>query len=63
MMAEDLARLAEGYLESAYEAMERSRLRLAIDAGYHAAELAAILLKQNDVPGSHGNIGSQFGAL
>jgi len=56
-MAEDLARLAEEYLESAREVLERGRLRLAIDAGYNAAELAAkalILLKQDNMPGSHG---------
>lgn len=65
-MAEDLARLAEEYLESACEVLERGRLRLAIDAAYNAAELAAkglILLKQDDIPGSHGGIVSLFGAL
>ncbi len=65
-MAEDLARLAGEYLESAREVLERGRIRLAIDAGYNAAELAAkalILLKQDDVPGSHGGIVSLFGAL
>ena len=65
-MAEDLARLAEEYLESAREVLERGRLRLAIDAGYDAAELAAkalILLKQDNMPGSHGGIVSSFGAL
>jgi len=65
-MAEDLARLAEEYLESAREVLERGRLRLAIDAGYNAAELVAkalILLKQDNVPGSHGGIVSSFGAL
>ncbi|MGC8945018.1 MAG: nucleotidyltransferase domain-containing protein, partial [Anaerolineae bacterium] len=54
MMMEGLARLAEEYLESAREVLERGRLRLAIDAGYNAAELAAkalILMKQDDVPG------------
>ncbi len=66
MMAEDLARLAEEYLESAREVLERGRIRLAIDAAYNAAELAAkalILLKQDDIPGTHGGIGSLFGAL
>jgi uncharacterized protein (UPF0332 family)/predicted nucleotidyltransferase len=66
MMMEGLARLAEEYLESAREVLERGRLRLAIDAGYNAAELAAkalILMKQDDVPGSHGGIVSLFGAL
>jgi len=65
-MAEDLARLAEEYLESAREVLERGRFRLAIDAGYNAAELAAkalILLKQDNMPGSHGGIVSSFGAL
>ncbi|MCS7282335.1 MAG: HEPN domain-containing protein, partial [Anaerolineae bacterium] len=66
VMVEGLARLAEEYLESAREVLERGRLRLAIDAGYNAAELAAkalILRKQDDVPGSHGGIVSLFGAL
>lgn len=66
MMAEDLARLAEEYLESAREVLERGRIRLAIDAAYNAAELAAkalILLKQDDIPGTHGGIVSLFGAL
>lgn len=66
VMAADLARLAEEYLESAREVLERGRLRLAIDAAYNAAELAAkalILMKQDDVPGSHGGIVSLFGAL
>ncbi len=66
MMVEDLARLAEEYLESAREVLERGRLRLGIDAGYNAAELAVkalILLKQDDIPGSPGGIVSQFGAL
>lgn len=66
VMAEGLAHLAEEYLESAREVMERGRFRLAIDAGYNAAELAAkalILRKQDDVPGSHGGIVGLFGAL
>ncbi|MCS7178984.1 MAG: HEPN domain-containing protein [Anaerolineae bacterium] len=66
VMVEGLARLAEEYLESAREVLERGRFRLAIDAGYNAAELAAkalILRKQDDVPGSHGGIVSLFGAL
>ena len=39
---------------------------MAIDAAYNAAELAAkglILLKQNDLPGSHGGVVSLFGRL
>lgn len=63
---EDLKRLAEEYHDSAQEALERGRIRLAIDAGYNAAELAAkglILLKEDDLPGSHGGIINVFSQL
>lgn len=66
VMVEELAHLAEEYLESAREVMERGRFRLAIDAAYNAAELVAkalILRRQDDLPGSHGGIVSLFGAL
>ncbi|MBW2154727.1 MAG: HEPN domain-containing protein [Deltaproteobacteria bacterium] len=58
--------LAEEYLDSAEEVLENQRIRLAVDAGYNAAELAAkglILCKQDDLPGSHGGIISTFGQL
>ena len=62
----ELKGLAEEYLESAEEVLDRGRLRLAIDAAYNACELAAkglILLKQDDLPGSHGEVVSSFGQL
>lgn len=58
--------LAEEYLDSAQEVLENKRIRLAVDAGYNASELAAkglILLEQDDLPGSHGGIVSTFGQL
>ncbi len=64
--ARDLLHLADEYLESAEEVMERNRFRLAIDAAYNAAELAVkglILLKQDDLPGSHGGVVNVFGQL
>lgn len=66
IMVKDLKDLAEEYLESAGEVLPRNRIRLAIDAAYNAAELAAkglILLKQDDLPGSHGGVVSLFGNL
>ncbi len=65
-MVEKLIELAEEYLESAREVVASNRLRLAADAGYNAAELAAkglILTKQDDLPGSHGGVVSLFGQL
>lgn len=64
--ARDLAALAREYLEASEEATERGRHRLAADGGYNAAELAAkglILLKVDDLPGSHGGIVQLFGSL
>jgi len=61
-----LTDLAEEYLDSAQEVLENKRIRLALDAGYNASELAAkglILCKQDDLPGSHGGIVSTFGQL
>ena len=58
--------LAEEYLDSAQEVLENKRIRLAVDAGYNASELAAkglILCKQDDLPGSHGGIVASFGKL
>lgn len=62
----NLVELAEEYLESADEILARNRYRVAIDAAYNAAELSVkglILLKQDDLPGSHGGIVNQFGRL
>ena len=58
--------LAEEYQESAQEVLDNGRIRLAVDAAYNAAELAAkglILCKQDDLPGSHGGIVASFGQL
>ena len=65
-LVRDIVSLAREYLESAGEVLERGRIRLAIDAAYNAAELAAkalILLKQDDLPGSHVGLVSLFGQL
>ena len=65
-VVKDIISLSEEYLESAKEVLDRNRIRLAIDAAYNAAELAAkalILLKQDDIPGSHGAVVSLFGQL
>jgi uncharacterized protein (UPF0332 family) len=65
-VVKDITGLSEEYLESAKEVLDRNRIRLAIDAAYNAAELAAkalILLKQDDLPGSHGAVVSLFGKL
>ena len=62
----DIRDLAEEYFESAEEILARNRIRLAIDAAYNAAELAVkglILLKQDDLPGSHGGVVGLFGQL
>lgn len=62
----DLVALAREYLEASEEALARGRYRLAMDGGYNAAELAAkglILLKADDLPGSHGGIVQLFGSL
>ncbi len=66
IMLTELITLAEEYLEAAREIIPRRHLRLAIDAAYNAAELVAkamILLKQEDLPGSHGGVVSLFGQL
>jgi len=62
----DLAALAREYLDASGEALARGRHRLAMDGSYNAAELAAkalILLKVDDLPGSHGGIVQVFGSL
>lgn len=65
-MVESILGLCEEYLESGREVLRNDRVRLAVDAGYNAAELAAkamILLKQDDLPGSHGGVVAVFGQL
>lgn len=54
------------YLDSASDVLTLNRIRVAADAAYNAAELAVkalILLKQDDLPGSHGGLVSTFGQL
>ncbi|RMF87148.1 MAG: HEPN domain-containing protein [Nitrospinota bacterium] len=66
IMVRDLVQLAEEYRESARDVLQMNRIRLAIDAAYNAAELATkalILLKEDDLPGSHGGVVSLFGQL
>ena len=56
-MVNNLLDLSEEYLESAEDVLTLNRTRLSIDGAYNAAELAAkalILMKQDDLPGSHG---------
>lgn len=63
---ERLKRLAQEYLEGATNAKEEGFFRLAVDAGYNAAELAIkglILLIEDDLPASHGGIVGRFGEL
>jgi len=65
-MIKDLYSLAEEYLNAAEDVLEKEHFRLAIDAGYNSAELSAkalILLKEDDLPGSHGGVVSLFGQL
>ncbi len=62
----DLVLLAREYLEASEGALERGHLRLAADGAYNAAELGAkglILLKVDDLPGSHGGIVQVFSSL
>jgi uncharacterized protein (UPF0332 family)/predicted nucleotidyltransferase len=61
-----LKALAEEYLDSAINAKEQGLVRLSIDGAYNSAELAAkglILLKTDDLPGSHGGTIGRFGEL
>jgi uncharacterized protein (UPF0332 family)/predicted nucleotidyltransferase len=65
-MVDSILGLCDEYLDSAREVMHHNRVRLAVDAAYNAAELATkalILLKQDDLPGSHGGVVAVFGQL
>lgn len=65
-MVESILGLCDEYLDSAREVLRNNRVRLSVDAGFNAAELAAkalILLKQDDLPGSHGGVVAMFGQL
>lgn len=58
--------LAEVYLAGARRAFEAGDLRIAIDAAYNAAELCVkglLLLKLDELPGSHGGMVGKFGEL
>ena len=60
------AMLADEYLESAKDALKAEHFRLAVDAGYNAAELslkAMLLEKVDTLPGSHGGIIGRFGEI
>lgn len=66
IMGRNILDLCNEYLESARDVLALNRLRLTIDAAYNAAELAVkalILLKQDDLPGSHGGAVNVFGQL
>lgn len=66
VMVRNILDLSNEYLESAKDVVTLNRIRLTIDAAYNAAELAVkalILLKQDDIPGSHGGIVNVFGQL
>lgn len=58
--------LASEYLDGSRANFEKRFLRIAIDAGYNACELAIkglLFLKLPDIPGPHGGIVNKFGEL
>ncbi|MCX7854465.1 MAG: HEPN domain-containing protein, partial [Anaerolineae bacterium] len=58
--------LAEVYLAGANRAFHAGDLRIAIDAAYNAAELCVkglLLMRLDDIPGSHGGLVGKFGEL
>ena len=58
--------LAESYLTGAERALAAGDLRIAVDAAYNAAELCVkglLLLKIDQLPGSHGGLVGRFGEL
>lgn len=64
--SESLQDLAEVYLGGAERALAAGDFRVAIDAAYNAAELCAkslLLIKLDDLPGSHGGVVGKFGEL
>ncbi len=65
-MVKNILNLCNEYLESAKDVLSLNHIRLSIDGAYNATELAAkalILLKKDDLPGSHGGVASLFGQL
>ena len=59
-------KLAEVYLAGAQRAFAAGDLRIAIDTAYNAAELCVkglLLLKLDDLPGSHGGVVGKLGEL
>jgi uncharacterized protein len=58
--------LAEHYLDGAKRNMSVGDFRVCIDTAYNSCELCAkalILLKGEDIPGSHGGVVNRFGEL
>ncbi|MFQ6079815.1 MAG: HEPN domain-containing protein [Thermodesulfobacteriota bacterium] len=56
--------LAGEYLEAAYDSLKSGHPRLAVDAGYNAAELCVkglLLFKIDELPSSHGGVVIKFG--
>jgi len=58
--------LSEAYLQSAQRNFSWGDYRIAVDIAYNSCELcakAAILLKVDEIPGSHGGVVNRFGEL
>jgi len=58
--------LAQEYLDSANDAIQRGHYRLGLDGACNAAELVVkglLVLKISDLPGSHGGIAQRFGEI
>lgn len=58
--------LAEEYLKGVQRSLSAGDYRIAVDAGYNAAELCAkgfLILKMEDIPSSHSGIVGKFGEL
>lgn len=64
--ARGYSNLAEIYLEGAKRSFEAGDLRIAIDAGYNAAELCVkglLLLKMDNLPKTHSGVVTKFGEV
>jgi uncharacterized protein (UPF0332 family)/predicted nucleotidyltransferase len=64
--AGDYLSLSEQYLDSARRNLSEGDFLVAIDVAYNSAELctkALILLKKDNIPGSHGGVVNRFGEL